>query len=111
LAAEVEADVPRVDGDRSAGLAVMAAEQALRETPFAVPAHRVGIIVGSAGAGTSVLERALLDVASMPSDWWRCYQKRSLADGIARTLGVDGPRTVINTACSSSAMAIALGVD
>lgn len=111
LAAEVVADVPLVDGDRSAGLAMMAAEQALRAAPFAVPAHRVGLIVGSAGAGTAVLEQALLEVASMPNNWWRRYQKRWLADGIARALGVEGPRTVINTACSSSAVAIALGAD
>ncbi len=111
LAAEVTANVPSVGADRSAGLGVMAATEALRAGPLEVEASRVGLIVGSAGAGTDVLERALLDVSAMPADWWRRYQKRWLADCIAGALGIEGPRMTINTACSSSAIAIGLGAD
>jgi 3-oxoacyl-(acyl-carrier-protein) synthase len=69
------------------------------------------LVVGSAGAGTDVLERSLSDIASMSNDWVRRYQKRWLADEISRALGIRGPRTVINTACSSAAIAIGIGVD
>jgi len=111
LAGEVTAHVPLVASDRSVGLAVMAANEALRAAPLQVASPRVGLIVGSAGAGTAVLEQHLLDEATAPAEFWRRYQKRWLADSIAQALFIGGPRTVVNTACSSSAVAIALGVE
>jgi 3-oxoacyl-(acyl-carrier-protein) synthase len=115
-AAEVTVSVPQVGADRSAGLAVLAATEALSARTVVAARQRIGLIVGSAGAGTDVLERALRDNSSVPLDWWRRYQKRWLADEIATALettaGVSiGPRLVVNTACSSSTVAIGLGVD
>jgi 3-oxoacyl-[acyl-carrier-protein] synthase II len=116
LAAEVKVAVPEVGAGRSVGLAVMAATEALRGRAVDRSRQRIGIVVGSAGAGTEVLERALTDPTTMPLDWWRRYQKRWLADEIAAALepvvgAIDGPRTVVNTACSSATVAIAIGVD
>jgi 3-oxoacyl-(acyl-carrier-protein) synthase len=71
----------------------------------------MGLVVGSAGAGTDVLERSLGASPVLSNDWVRRYQKRWLADEISRVLGIGGPRTVINTACSSAAIAIGIGVD
>lgn len=111
-AAEVTIPVPSVGSDRSAGLAVLAAREAVQPGLDAmIPPQRIGLVVGSAGAGTDVLETALADPSAVPSDWWRRYEKRWLADCIATALGLDGPRTVINTACSSSAVAIGIGAD
>jgi len=44
-------------------------------------------------------------------DWWKLCQKQSLADELAAILGLGGCRQVINTACSSGAIAIALACD
>jgi 3-oxoacyl-[acyl-carrier-protein] synthase II len=74
------------------------------------------LIIGCSNAGTAVLERAIEDVESMPVDWWLRYQKRWLVDVVAAALREEtgiaiGPRTAVNTACSSGAVAVALGVD
>lgn len=111
LAAEVSTPIATIGGDRSAGLGVAAASEALGGGVTGVSARRIGLIVGSAGAGTDILERAVADPEHAPQDWWRRYQKRWLADCIAEALSIYGPRTVINTACSSSAVAIGLGLD
>ncbi|HEY5957531.1 MAG TPA: beta-ketoacyl-[acyl-carrier-protein] synthase family protein [Polyangiaceae bacterium] len=111
LAAEVRGELPDADGDRSAGLAVVAAVEALQRASVDVTSGRVGLIVGSAGAGTKVLEAALCDPLRQPRDWWRRYQKCGLAQTVAAALGVTGPTMAINTACSSGSVAIGLGRD
>jgi 3-oxoacyl-[acyl-carrier-protein] synthase II len=111
LAAEVTVPVPEIGADRSAGLAVLAATEALAAHTAEPARQRIGLVVGSAGAGAPILERRLQDPAGTSADWWQRMQKRWLADVIAPELGLHGPTAVVNTACSSATVAIALGCD
>jgi 3-oxoacyl-[acyl-carrier-protein] synthase II len=111
LAGEVTDELPDIGGDRSAALAVVAATEALGQVDIDIRSKRVGLIVGSAGAGTARLEGALAELASAPANWWRRYQKHGLVEAIASALGITGPRTAVNTACSSGSVAIGLGRD
>ncbi|HMA97354.1 MAG TPA: beta-ketoacyl-[acyl-carrier-protein] synthase family protein [Polyangiaceae bacterium] len=116
VAAEVKVPVPLVGDDRSASLAVMAATEALSAGSVDPKHQRVGLVVGSACASTAVLERALSNPSELPVGWWRQYEKRWLADVIASQLNREygiaiGPRSVVNTACTSGAVAIAIAAD
>jgi 3-oxoacyl-(acyl-carrier-protein) synthase len=110
LAAEVTCDVPEVGSSRTAGLAVIAARDALSTFEHRIESNRIGVVLGSAGAGTSVLERQLQDPSTYEA-WLALYAKRHLVDAVAEHLGFTGPRHVINTACSSGAVAIAIAID
>lgn len=115
IAAEVTADLPYVGDDRSASLAVLAAREALGAVNLD-SRQRVGLVVGSACAGTAVLERALAQDPGVPPTWTKRYERRWLADEIAAALTREhglaiGQRAVINTACTSGAVAIALASD
>lgn len=116
IAGEVTVPVPLVGDDRSASLAVMAATEALSAGSVDAKRQRIGLVVGSACASTAVLERALSNPSELPTGWWRQYEKSWLADVIAahldREYGVSiGPRSVVNTACTSGAVAIAIAAD
>lgn len=115
IAAEVKSELPDAGEDRSASLAVLAAGEALREARID-ERQRVGLVVGSACAGTAVLEAALSAQPNLPPSWCKRYERRWLADEVAAALArtkqvTIGRRAVINTACTSGAVAIALGVD
>ncbi|MGC4000691.1 MAG: beta-ketoacyl-[acyl-carrier-protein] synthase family protein [Anaeromyxobacter sp.] len=110
LAAEVRGDLPVVGSTRTADLAVTAVRNAIAKLPPFVDLSRVGVVLGSAGAGTAGLEDRLLGIADAPA-LLRRYTKRELVDEVARSLGFGGPRHAINTACSSGAMAVALAAD
>jgi 3-oxoacyl-[acyl-carrier-protein] synthase II len=116
IAAEVTADVPAVGEDRSASLAVLAASEALHGADIDDKRQRLGLVVGSACAGTAVLETALSATPDLFPSWCRRYERRWLADEVAAALARNahvaiGPRAVINTACTSGAVAIALAGD
>lgn len=115
IAAEVKERLPNVGDDRSASLAVVAAREALGAVSID-RRQRVGLVVGSACAGTAVLERALAADPDLRPSWCKRYERRWLADEIAAALMREeqlliGQRAVINTACTSGAVAIALASD
>jgi 3-oxoacyl-[acyl-carrier-protein] synthase II len=110
LAAEVTCDVPEVGSSRTAGLAIVAARDALSNFEHRFESNRIGVVLGSAGAGTLVLEQQLRDDSAYEA-WLALYAKRHIVDAVADNLGFAGPRHVINTACSSGAVAIAIAID
>jgi len=107
----------RVRASRSDRLALIALDEALDESGLALPlanATRVGVAIGSSTGGMleteSYFERTL---ARRPAGAWR---KRLAAATVAAptglvaaALGAEGPRLSPSTACSSGAIAIALG--
>ncbi len=116
IAAEVSAEVvDRVVGGpaggttRTAKLAVRAAREALIQAgyPRAAP-PRTALVLGTAGAGDAALERHLerLRAGTGRDAVLGRYPKRATTDSVATELGVDGPLATLNTACSSSAVAI-----
>ncbi len=107
VAAEVSMTLQRLGHSRTADLGVTAAREALQQAHPLPPSARIGLVVGSTGVGDPSLERALQGAAAA-ADWWRQCLKGTLADDIATILGLGPSRQVINTACSSGAIAIAL---
>ena len=110
IAAEVALALPPSGHSRTADLGVTAAREALLKAHPLPARDRIGLVVGSTGVGDSNLERALKGEAP-GGNWWRQCLKGTLADEIATILTLGPSRTVINTACSSGAIAIALGCD
>ena len=110
VAAEVNTTFPLLGHSRTADLGVTAAREALQRAHPLPPSARIGLVVGSTGVGDPSLERALQGLYSA-AEWWRQCLKGTLADDIATTLGLGPSRQVINTACSSGAIAIALACD
>ncbi len=110
IAAEVSVSVPRQGSCRTVDLAIMAAQEALAESKPPTVKDRIGVVVGSTGMGDQALEHAL---ANHPEnvDWWRRCLKGTLVDEIATILNLGEYRQVINTACSSGAIAIALACE
>lgn len=111
LAAEVTCAVPAIGSSRTADLAILAAQNALQGLPAFAEPRRVGIVLGSAGAGTACLERRLSGEPPSTHAFWRDYGKRRVVDEVAQALNVLGPRHAINTACSSGAVALAIAKD
>lgn len=110
LAAEVTCEVPRVTGSRTADLAVLAIRDALSRLPASWDPTRVGLVLGSAGAGTAVLEGRLSGNATGPR-FALDYTKGRVVDAVAAVFALQGPRVAINTACSSGAVAIGIAAD
>jgi len=110
IAAEVPRGLPTVGSSRTVDLGVAAAREALLQSRPLPGRERIGLMVASTGYGDRVLEEALSDLApSQP--WWQQCVKGSLADELAHLLELGPCRQVINTACSSGAIAIALACD
>ena len=110
LAAEVSVRLPNEGNSRAADLGVMAAREALLESSRLPERDRIGLVVGSTGSGDHSLELALAGAPESALFWQRCL-KGQLADDIATILHLGPSRQVINTACSSGAIAIALARD
>jgi 3-oxoacyl-[acyl-carrier-protein] synthase II len=91
-------------------LALKAAREALVDSGRIVDTSRIGLVVASTGMGDVALERALGEPSRDP-EWWQECLKGSLADELASILRLGGFRQVVNTACSSGAIAIALGCE
>jgi 3-oxoacyl-[acyl-carrier-protein] synthase II len=99
---------------RTARLATHAAAAALAQAGYAGAAPPgTALVLGSAGAGDAALETYLrrAGVGRSRSAVMMRYPKRSATDYVAHALGLDGPRATINTACSSSAVAIIHAVE
>jgi len=94
---------------RTARLGLHAARDALDSAGFrqGAPAG-TALVLGTAGAGDAALETHLRRArAGVPSRAVMArYPKRAVADFVAQALGLDGPRSTINTACSSGVVAI-----
>jgi len=110
LAAEVQQQLPSACSSRTANLGVAAAREALKESALLPARSRIGLVVASTGHGDRALEDALRGSAGAPLGWQSCL-KSSLADELAQVLELGPRRQVINTACSSGAIAIALACD
>ena len=110
LAAEVSVAVPNEGTCRTADLAIMSGREALADSQRTVAADRIGLVVASTGMGDAALERALRE-QPRDHDWWRQCLKGTLADELATILELGEFRQVINTACSSGAIAIALACE
>jgi 3-oxoacyl-[acyl-carrier-protein] synthase II len=100
---------------RAAALATHTAWQALERSRLTGrELDRTGLVLGSTASGDRVLEaylgrrpgRERSSAARM-----LMYPKTSLAQVVADTLGLGGPRAVVNTACSSGLVAIIAGLD
>ncbi len=110
LAAEVSARLPSEGSNRTVDLGLMAAREALADSRRTVTAKRIGLVVASTGMGDVALDRALGEPRRNP-DWWRQCLKGTLADELAVILGLGDIRQVINTACSSGAIAVELACE
>ncbi len=94
---------------RTAMLGAYAARDALVGAGYAAGAPAgTALVFGSAGAGDAVLEAHLTRVNAgvARSALMARYPKRAATDCVAASLGLDGPRATINTACSSGLVAI-----
>lgn len=110
LAAEVIIDVPSRGSCRTVDLAVMAAKEALAAANPTVTAEQLGLVVASTGMGDWTLEAALAAPQGR-AGWWTGCLKGVLTDEIAAIIGVGPVRQVVNTACSSGTIAIALACE
>ncbi len=118
FAAEVRS--PRIGpsrGARGARLACHAAAEALAQSRLPRGERgRTGLALGSTAGSDHVLERYLARVGSRgperSSDLSLLgYSKRTMIDRVARALGLGGPRSGVNTACSSGLVAIMTAID
>ena len=119
VAAEVPSDVELPPADsRCESLALAAAAEAWSSAglgPGGPDEGRAAVLVGtSAGGmiGVEVFRRAELteDEAPDPSVLRSCVLG-NVGDTVARALDLSGPRFAVSTACSSSAVSIALAAD
>jgi len=110
LAAEVKYDLPQLGSSRTANLGVTAAREALQQAGTVPVRERIGLVVASTGYGDRTIELALAGKTQNGLRWRECL-KGTLADELAEILRLGPKRQVINTACSSGAIAIALACD
>jgi 3-oxoacyl-[acyl-carrier-protein] synthase II len=110
IAAEVVVPLQTLCSSRAASFGVMTAREALEQARPLPERDRIGLVVGTTAAGDRVLERALASNDTL-SQWWRQCLKGTLADDIGSSLNLGPSRQVINTACSSGAIAVALACD
>ena len=115
-AVRVPAPLARYDC-RNHRLALLALEQdgfaeAVRRCAARLGAARIGVLLGTSTSGMLETELAYRhrapDGALPPSfDYAATHNPYALGDFVRRTLALEGPATVISTACSSSAKAFA----
>jgi len=102
---------------RTGALALHAASAALEQAGWIGRERgRVGLVVGSAGVGTTALERYLDRRLEHGPNSSRAalllgFPKRCVSDWVGWALELGGPRTTVNTACSSGAVAVIQGAD
>jgi 3-oxoacyl-[acyl-carrier-protein] synthase-1 len=111
----VTTDLPTV-GSRNDALIRAAIEQIREAVANAVECHgpaRIGVVVGTSTSGMAEHERARTErkrTGAWPSDnHYGHWELGALADGVASTLGLQGPAYSIATACSASAKVFASG--
>jgi 3-oxoacyl-[acyl-carrier-protein] synthase II len=97
---------------RTAVLALHAAASALEQSKWTGGRlDRMGLVLGSAGCGTPALEDYLELLQTEGCSRSRAqlmfgFPKRIATDVVAFALSLGGPRTTVNTACSSGAVAV-----
>jgi 3-oxoacyl-[acyl-carrier-protein] synthase II len=102
---------------RAARLARHAAREALAESALSgSDLERTGLVLGSTAASDQALESYLARLGrrgrERATDFTLLdYPKRGLVDAVARALHLGGPRSALNTACSSGLVAIITAVD
>jgi len=111
----VTAELPTI-GSRNDALMRAATEQIRDAVAGAVDRHgpaRIGVVVGTSTSGMAEHERARQDrkrTGAWPSgNHYGQWELGALADGVASTLGLQGPAYSIATACSASAKVFASG--
>ncbi|MFV8782815.1 beta-ketoacyl-ACP synthase [Microbulbifer sp. SA54] len=96
--------------NRLAQLVASGLEDALAAQIARYGRHRIGVVMGTSTSGIASGEQHLEQGASADGKNYRYrYQQQmaSLAEYVARYLGLEGPRITVSTACSSSANAFA----
>lgn len=111
-------ELPARVSSRTARLAIHAVAEAWSDAGLPpLSLHQAGLAFGSTGSGDRALERHQERVLRRPQDargnlaGLGRYPKRSAADAVAYSLGIGGPRTTVNTACSSGVVAIIQACD
>ncbi|XKH01062.1 beta-ketoacyl-ACP synthase [Marinobacter nauticus] len=112
----IDAELPALTGNaasRNNRLLLKAVEQ-IRASVDAlldkVPAHRIGVVLGTSTSGIGDAEKAFDAEQPDGLPGWYHYSMQEIgapAQFLARHLGLSGPATTISTACSSSAKALA----
>ena len=115
-AVRVPAPLARYDC-RNHRLALLALEQdgfaeAVRRCAARLGAARIGVLLGTSTSGmleTELAYRHRAPDGALPAsfDYAATHNPYALGDFVRRTLALEGPATVISTACSSSAKAFA----
>lgn len=90
---------------RTAGLALVAAREALRES--GIDPAACAVITGSCTAGLPESEVAFAADRAAAAPAYRRQQSHRLTHMVARILGCEGPRSSHSVACASSACALA----
>ncbi len=103
---------------RCDALAVWAAREALHSAGLGgdqVPGERTAVLIGSSAGGTTAVERLRREqiLGEHTPDFrnLRGCTLSSPGDSVALDLGLSGPRMAVSTACSSSAVSIAIAAD
>jgi 3-oxoacyl-[acyl-carrier-protein] synthase II len=104
--------------DRAAKMSQAAIEEALKSSGCALsPGEDVGLVMGSVWGDSPSAESHYPEMLTgeMPSanlvEALQVYSAGSVADAIANTLGIRGPRLAFNNACASSNIALGYGLD
>lgn len=107
IAGRVSLDSAVGSGCSSVGFAILAAKEAVSAAQLQYPHDRVGVVLGSTAMGDNALDRVVSDVRAS-SRAWLDVNKGLLTQGLGGAIDIGGPRTTINTACSSGTCAIGL---
>ncbi|MEV4846300.1 beta-ketoacyl-[acyl-carrier-protein] synthase family protein [Micromonospora matsumotoense] len=111
--------------DRAAQFAVVCAREALADSglgPEELDPYRTGVVVGTAVGATTGLEqeyvvvsdggrRTLVDHEYAVPQLYGYFVPSSFAVEVARTVGAQGPATVVSTGCTSGIDAVAHAVE